>query len=84
MIEQTKAAGKHFWDWVDGRAVVRRIVLGFTLFMTFYSFVEMVKFAYNSPYPGMETAAIIAAVLVPITSLQGFAFKHYTAGRSEG
>lgn len=82
MIEQTKLAGKHFWDWVDNRAVVRRVVLIFTLYMTWYGVHKAWIFAATSTFDGLGTAAVIAAVLAPIAALQGAAFANYTKGRT--
>lgn len=70
-----------FWDWVDSRAIVRRCVLGFTLYMTWLVTYQAWLFAHESRFDGLGTAAIIAAVLVPVTGLQGFAFAHYSKGR---
>lgn len=78
-----KEATSHFWDWIDSRAVVRRLVLGYTLWMTWYGVHEAVQFAYQSKFDGVGTAAIIAAILAPIAALQGFAFANYTNGRKE-
>ena len=70
-------------DWVDNRAVIRRIVLFFTLYMTYYGVATAWKFASASPFDGIGTAAVIAAVLAPIAALQGFAFQNYTGSRKE-
>lgn len=70
-----------FLDFIDSRAVIRRIVLFFTLFMTYYGVATAWKFAYASPFDGVGTAAVIAAVLAPIAALQGAAFANYSTGR---
>lgn len=72
-----------FWTWVDSRAVVRRAVLAFTLYMTWYGVHACLEFAKLSQFDGLGTAAIIAAVLAPIAALQGFAFANYTSGRRD-
>src|SRR3989304_2977588 len=66
-----------FQDWIDNRAVIRRIILFFTLFMTYYGVNTAWKFASASPFDGIGTAAVIAAVLAPIAALQGAAFQNY-------
>jgi hypothetical protein len=68
-------------DWIDNRAVVRRLVLGFTLYMTWYGVHTAWQFAAVSQFEGMGTAAVIAAVLAPIAALQGFAFQSYSGSR---
>lgn len=78
-----KEATSSFWNFIDSRAVVRRLVLGFTLWMTWYGVHEAVLFAYQSKFDGVGTAAIIAAILAPIAALQGLAFSTYTNGRKE-
>jgi len=72
-----------FWDWVDSRSVVRRVVLFFTLYMTWYGTHKAFLFAQSSTFDGVGTAAVIAAILVPIGALQGFAFQQYVKGRAE-
>ena len=71
---------KRFWHWVDERSVVRRAVLGITLWMTWRSFVWAATYAETGTSDS-DTALIIAAVLVPISTLQGAAFKHYTESK---
>lgn len=73
-----------FWTWVDSRAIVRRIVLFVTLWMTWQAFTWAGVFAMTSDRPGMDVAAIIAAVTAPISVLQGYVFQVYTKGREAG
>lgn len=70
-----------FWDWVDRRQMIRRSVLGITLWMTWSSFTWAAAFASTCTKPGLEVAAILAAVLAPIATLQGFVFKVYADGK---
>ena len=58
-----------FWNWVDSRAVVRRVVLAYTLYMTWYGVHVCVEFATVSKFDGLGTAAVIAAILAPIAAL---------------
>lgn len=74
---------RDFWDWIDSRAIVRRMILAFTLYMTWLVTHQAWVFAHNSGYDGIGTAAIIAAIMAPTAALQGFAFANYTKGRSE-
>lgn len=82
-MDLTKKVGERFWDWVDSRAIVRRFVLGFTLYITWYSTHAAFVFASTATYDGLGTAAIIAAILAPVAALQGFAFSAYTNVRKE-
>lgn len=66
-----------FWDWVDARYVVRRILLAIVIWMTWEAYKWATGFALTTGKSGTEIAAIIAAVLTPITALQGFTFKFY-------
>jgi len=70
-----------FWDWVDKRAIDKHIVSLAILYGT----VEITRWAMHyaeaSARPGIETAAIIAAVLVPYNALQGAAIGFYFNAR---
>ena len=79
MLEKTTTT---FLDFIDNRAVVRRTVLAFTLYMTWYGVHEAWIFADKSSFDGVGTAAVIAAVLTPIAALQGFAFQSYSKSRA--
>ena len=74
---------KKFLDFIDERAVVRRLVLLFTLYMTWLGTTGAFAFAIVSKFDGMSTAAIIIAILAPLAALQGFAFNSYTNSRTE-
>lgn len=77
---------KELLDFIDSRAVVRRGVLVFTLYMTYwmsYSAWEFAVTALALKYDGLSIAGIIAAVMVPTTALQGWAFKNYTDTRKD-
>lgn len=80
MIER---ATTNLLDFIDNRAVVRRVVLGFTLYMTWLVTHHAWLFAQTSTFDGVGTAAVIAAVMAPTAALQGFAFQQYTKGRSD-
>lgn len=74
---------KRFWDWVDSRAIVRRSVLAFTLWMTWLVTRDAWIFAHSSTFDGMGTAAIVAAITAPVAALQGFAFSTYAKVRND-
>ena len=79
IVKQTSAT---FWNWIDNRAVIRRGVLLFTLYMTYYGTEAAWLFAKSSTFDGIGTAAVITAVLAPIAALQGFAFNSYSRSRT--
>jgi len=74
-----------FLCWADKRQFlsVRALCMYVTLGGTTLSFHWAGQYAYvamNSP--GLETAAVIAAVTAPITALQLFVFKWYSESRA--
>lgn len=77
----------HFWDWVDDRRIVSRAVLAVTLWMSYRSFVWASAYATLAP-GGAGTgdiALMLAAVLAPVATLQGYVFKAYlTDGTTRG
>ena len=74
---------ERFWNWIDSRSVIRRIVLFVTLWMTWAAFAWAAGFAETTLKSGIEVAAIIGAVTAPIAALQAFIFKIYAEGRNE-
>lgn len=71
-----------FWDFIDSRAIVRRIVLSSTVWMTWLSFEWAMQFATETTKSGAEVGLIIAAVTGPVSLLQGFVLKVYSDGRA--
>lgn len=71
-----------FWDFVDDRAIVRRIAFFVTLVMSWESFVWARDFATTTAKTGAEVGLIIAAVTAPVAALQGFVLKVYSDARS--
>lgn len=72
-----------FWDWIDERHIVRRIVLAVTVYMTYASFVWAANFADTTDKTGAEVGLIIAAVTGPVSLLQGFVLKVYSESRDK-
>lgn len=66
-----------FWDWMDDRAITRRIVLSIAIWMTWNVSEWAMHFVEGSTRPGIDLAAIIAAVTAPVTVFGGFVFKAY-------
>ena len=76
-----------FWDWVDTRGVIRRIVLAVTMWMTFWISYRMTEFAFaalasNKISEGNIVLAI-GAITAPILALGGYVFKVYLDSRAE-
>lgn len=82
-LDTTRAILTAFWDWVDERIIVRRIAFFMVMWLVFETLEWTLNFASNSPRPGMEVAAIIAAVWAPITALQAAMFALYSNYRRE-
>lgn len=78
-----KQATTEVLNFIDSRAVVRRLTLLFTLYMTWWISREAWVFAHSSTFDGMGTAAVIAAIMAPTAALQAFAFNTYTKSRAE-
>lgn len=79
-----KEATKAFLDFLDNRAVIRRIVLFVTLWMTWRSFAWAAQFADHTTRTGMDSAAMIAAVTAPVSALLGAVVKFYGDNRNAG
>lgn len=56
---------------------VRPLVLVFLLYMTYDTYQWAAQFAETSSRGGMEVTAIIAAVIAPLSFLQGWVAKLY-------
>ena len=76
------AAG--FLAWADRRQFisVRALCVYVTLLTTYYAFDWAAHYAYAIiGRPGLEVAAVIAAVTAPVTALQALVFKWYSESR---
>ena len=74
-----------FWDWVDTRGVIRRIVLFIAIGMTFWISYRMTEFAFLALELDRVSAnipLIIGAVTAPIVALGGYVFKVYLESRA--
>ncbi len=74
-----------FIKWVDRRhfVSVRGLTMYVTLGLTVYVTFEAFRFAYASELPGLELAAVLAAVTTPMAALQKYTFDAYMRGKSE-
>ena len=61
------------WDWIDKRQLFERFVALAILYGTVKVTAWAMTFAEHGDRPGIEVAAIIAAVIAPYMALQGAA-----------
>ncbi len=66
---------------LENGALIRRIFLLWGMAMTTYALQWTFTFVEVSKFNGIETAAIIGAIWVPLSSLQGYLFGAYTKAR---
>lgn len=71
------------WDWVDKRQVDKHVVSLCILYGTISVTTWAMEYAKHGDRPGLEVAAIIAAVLFPYNALQAAAIAWYFKARSE-
>lgn len=66
-----------FFDFIDRRQITRRVMFIWMMVITTKVVMWTTDFAWTSSRPGLEVAAIIAAVWAPMTALQGVVVKFY-------
>ncbi len=71
-----------FWDFVDNRGIIRRVILGVAIYMTWRVSVWSMGYAEQSAEDGVQIAAILVAVQAPVTLFAGMVFKAYIEGRA--
>lgn len=71
------------FDFIDKYAIVRRIVLGVAIWMTWRVSEWAMSFAVSSTRPGVDLAAVVAAVTAPVTVFGGYAFKVYADSKGQ-
>jgi hypothetical protein len=71
-----------FWDFIDDRFVIRRVMTLGTFAMTVYVIWWATEFATTSARAGADIAMIIGAIGVPLNTLMGYLFSAYNTGRS--
>jgi hypothetical protein len=76
-----------FWDWVDTRGVIRRIVLFTAMGMTFWISLRMTEFVFAALALGkISEGSIVAAIgmiTAPIVALGGYVYKAYLDSRAQ-
>lgn len=68
-------------NMINKKMLIRRLALVFMFALTAYAYKWSFDFAMISPRSGIDIAAIFAALLTPLTTLQGFIFKFYNEAR---
>jgi hypothetical protein len=84
MTEMLTNSFTQFWDFVDSRGVIRRIVLGLAIYMLWVQGQWANEYASEALVLGKSDvgiAAIMAAITAPATMLVGFIFKNYLESR---
>lgn len=76
-VVMLSCAVTHVWDWIDRRQIVRRFAFLWMLWITGKVVFWTLDFAHVSVRPGIEVAAIIAAIWAPLATLQGALVKFY-------
>lgn len=71
---------ERFWNWIDSRGVIRRVILGIAIWMTWQVSEWAMAFSTNEEI-SINTAAVIAAVSSPIVAFGGYVFKAYLDSR---
>jgi len=71
-----------FWNWIDDRQVDKHVASAIIMLGTVKVLSWAMVFAHDNPTrPGMDVAAIIAAVEAPYMALQSFALNFYFSSR---
>jgi hypothetical protein len=70
-------------EWMDDHSVIATVILFLVMGITLGITIDMVNYAVTNP-PSMEKAAIIAAVLTPISGLQAAVISFYNKRKEQG
>jgi hypothetical protein len=76
------ARASQAWDWVDARDIDKHAVSLAILYGTASVTKWAMRFAEHGDRPGIEIAAIIAAVVAPYMALQAAAIAWYFKART--
>ena len=73
------------WDFIDNRAIVRRVSFIFVIYMTYLVLDWAMDFANNNPdMDGLKMGAVLGAVMTPWSIMQAAIFKFYSDDRATG
>lgn len=86
MTEMLNTWFTRIWDWIDGRGVIRRIVLAVTMWMTWSVTMWATEFANKALDLNRittQTVAMVGAVTALVAALGGYVFKLYLDSRGK-
>lgn len=86
MTEMLNTWFTRIWDWIDGRGVIRRIVLGVTIWATIDTTIWAARFADRALELNRittQTVAMVGAVTALVAALGGYVFKLYLDSRGK-
>lgn len=63
--------------------LVRRTILGIAAYLQTYALFWCFEYATTSPHEPMAIAAVVGAVMAPVSTLFGAAIKFYNDGRKQ-
>lgn len=76
----------NFWEWLDKRHINHRLVLWVTVGLSAYVIIWSLQLiwylATNDKLTGVDLAACLAAIAVPVNGLQGWVFQTYSARKN--
>lgn len=75
--------GAAFWDWVDERAVIRRVMTLGTFAVVVQTTLWAQRFVETTTKSDAGVALMLGAVTAPITALMGFMFSTYQQSKRE-
>lgn len=75
--------GVNFWDWVDKRSIVRRLMTLGTFGVVVQTILWSQHFVETTTKSDAGVAAMLAAVTMPITALMGYMFSTYQQSKTE-
>jgi hypothetical protein len=84
MTEMLTNSFTQFWDFIDQRGVIRRAVLGISIWMLWVQAEWAHEYSLTALALGKSdagVAAILAALSAPATLLVGYVFKNYLESR---
>jgi hypothetical protein len=72
------------WDFIDKRDIDKHVTAWLSFYITWFLINWILNFVWVYPdKPGLEVAAIVAAVLMPWTPVQAAVVKWYFESRTE-
>jgi hypothetical protein len=75
--------GAAFWDWIDQRAIVRRVMTLGTFGVVVQTTMWAQHFVETTTKSDAGVALMLGAVTAPITALMGFMFSTYQQSKRE-